>query len=79
MSLGHASPSLSCAIISGNSTSQSGLLRAGVEMGPGNGRMGSLGTNLWSCWGRERGEGEQCPEQSLEETLGEEGFPLEPV
>lgn len=35
VSLGRASPSHSCAISSGNSTSHSGLLRAGVHMGPG--------------------------------------------
>lgn len=68
VSLGRASPSHSCAISSGNSTSQSGLLRAGVEMGRIWQWMGNLGTKLWS-WGREREAAEQCPEQSLEETL----------
>lgn len=65
VSLGHASPLHSCALSPGNSTSQSVLLRAGVEMGPGKDMaVDEESGHRFGAAGGERGAGEQCPEQS---------------
>lgn len=78
VSLGHTSPCHSCAISSGNSTFQSGLPRAGVEMGPGKDTAvdGESGHKALELLGESNVQSRVWKKKI---SFGEEDFPLEPV
>lgn len=81
VSLGHASPCHSCAISSGNSTPQSGLPRARVEMGPGEDTAGD-GESVHKALELlgERNRARKAMSRAVwKRPFGKEGFPLEPV